>query len=188
MAGGPSLLELLGSGDFGRWLFIHGHRHRGSLGYGAGTSKAPVIFGAASFSAYPYTGQLGISRNQFYMLKLPYRDYPELKLELAGTLQAWDWADGVGWQPASTGSGIPAVAGFGHREELEYLAKRIVAHLRTVLKKNKAFVSWDELLPKFTKLPFLVPLDVTQLCKALEQYGATVLRNEQGQVSQLGVK
>lgn len=71
MKGGENLLELLGSGNFGRWIIIHGHRHYPRICYAAGSTSAPVIFGAGSLCAKLYGDIQNRARNQFYLLAFP---------------------------------------------------------------------------------------------------------------------
>ena len=50
MKNGQLLLELLGSGQLGHWLIIHGHKHHPKLCYASGGAASPVIFSAGSLS------------------------------------------------------------------------------------------------------------------------------------------
>ena len=106
MREGQQLLDLLGNGRFGRWTFVHGHKHHPKITYAAGGATSPIVLSAGSFAAVLYP-ELGTeARNQFYLLTFNLTDMD--RFGLVGSGQAWDWATSRGWVPASSGSGLPA--------------------------------------------------------------------------------
>jgi predicted phosphodiesterase len=123
MMGGGALLEILGSGNFGNWIIIHGHKHHPKLEYAAGGSTAPIVFAAGSASAVLYKELQTVSRNQFYILSFPYSEYDTYGF--VGTFQTWNWATGQGWFPASRVEQLPAIGGFGWRGNILSLAKDV---------------------------------------------------------------
>jgi hypothetical protein len=50
MRDGQQFLQLIGSGEFGSWIVIHGHKHHPKITYAAGGNTSPVVFSAGSFS------------------------------------------------------------------------------------------------------------------------------------------
>ena len=106
MTNGSLLLELLGSGEFGRWLVVHGHKHHPKLTYASGGAASAVIFSAGSLSVDIQHELQGHSRNQFYLIDLPLNEIA--KGRFVGRIEAWDWTNGRGWIPAGPSSGLPS--------------------------------------------------------------------------------
>jgi 3',5'-cyclic AMP phosphodiesterase CpdA len=180
MREGQELLDLLGCGLFGNWLFIHGHKHHPKITYAAGGVVSAVVFSAGSFSAALYPELGTAARNQFYVLTL---EFPWLeKYGLAGRGQAWDWASSEGWLPASAGSGLPAAFGFGIRSELNSICQRVSAGMA-----SKEMASWDHLATAVPELNFLIPIDLRALNHALSiQFHIEILFDKFDRPYQLG--
>src|ERR1039458_1676051 len=51
MKNGQLLLDLLGGGQVGQWLVIHGHKHHPRISYASGGSNSPAVFSAGSLCA-----------------------------------------------------------------------------------------------------------------------------------------
>lgn len=183
MKGGEALIDLLGSGEHGRWLIVHGHRHWPHLTYGPGGATSPVIFAAGSFSAVLYPELQGRARNQFYVLDLPVHDFATIGQGLVGEFYAWDWIPNVGWQAAQEGSGLPHRGGFGSRQGGD-LASDQIAHAVTA--SGNSFMSWEQLCKQLTWLRFALPSDVALCIKQLRsKHGLDVLMSH-GRPAQVG--
>jgi hypothetical protein len=183
MKGGDALIALLGSGQHGRWLIVHGHKHCPRLCYAAGGIASPVVFSAGSLSAVLYPELQNRARNQFYLLDLPWTRFSEFELEIAGRFQAWDWIHAKGWQPATSRSGLPSSGGFGYRPEASVLAAKIKAGLQ-----GKPFAPWDDILGIEPKLAFLTPDDLNVLAHQLaKSHSLELIRDEFGVVRQVGL-
>lgn len=152
MESGNALIEVLGSGEHGEWLIVHGHKHHPRISYAAGSSQSPVVFSAGSFSGPIYDELSCIARNQFYMIELPARS----QIGLVGKIRAWTWTHGKGWL-ASAGSsdGLPALAAFGCRERPQTLAFQIQKALGSL-----PYVAWDEMVSMFPSIDYLLPEDI----------------------------
>jgi 3',5'-cyclic AMP phosphodiesterase CpdA len=181
MKNGELLLNMLGSGDFGRWLIIHGHKHHPKVTYAKGSSTSPVIFSAGSLCANLYLQLQTKARNQFYLITLPFNDQD---YGLVGIIQAWDWAYGDGWAPAaSSNSGLPAISAFGYRGDPRILAKKINELLTT---RDVAKLEWDTVSASLPEVTYLLPQDLHTLDQELKsRYGLTFLE-EGGRPREVG--
>jgi hypothetical protein len=141
MEGAPELLNLLGSGEYGHWLIVHGYKHHPRLRYASGTGAAPVILSAGSFSAELYLELQTRARNQFYVVELDAGAAGQLGLGLAGQVRAWDWVAAKGWDLAARRSGLPAHGGFGYRAAGDVIASD-VADLVAV--SQTGYMTWQE--------------------------------------------
>ena len=184
MEGAPELLNLLGSGDFGHWLVIHGHKHHPRLRYASGTGFAPAILSAGSFSAELYLELQTRARNQFYLVELDPDAAVGLGLGLAGRVRAWDWVAAKGWEMAAKRSGLPARGGFGYRAAGDAIAAQIAA---LVGSSQAGYLTWEEVTSDRPELNFLLPEDTEALCDRLRSEGLKVLVDHKtGSVEQIG--
>jgi hypothetical protein len=159
MHGGQSLLDLLGSGDFGEWLVVHGHKHHPKISYAAGTASSPIVFAAGSLCANLFKTVQASARNQFYLLSF---DLEEIeRTGLVGTFRAWDWIVDTGWVQASNGSGLPASGAFGSRSKPVQLAKKIAALVTGPIMK------WSELLAVCPDVVHVIPSDLKTILRSL---------------------
>jgi hypothetical protein len=156
MKNGQLLLDMLGSGSFGNWIVVHGHKHHPKLCYASGGATSPVIFSAGSLSVDIQHELQGWSRNQFYILRMPVESSSHHCF--VGSIDAWDWSCGIGWIPAGPTSGLPRRSGFGCRDDTHAIASAIAGVLR-----NRQLMLWDRVKEQLPKLEYLIPQDVTAL-------------------------
>lgn len=183
MKGGETLIDLLGSGDHGRWLVVHGHRHWPHLTYGPGGATSPVIFAAGSLSAVLYPELQSRARNQFYILELPVKDFAAIGQGLVGEFWAWDWIANVGWQPAQEGSGLPHHGGFGSRHGGDIASDQIAEAMTA---SGNSFMSWEQLCNQLGWLRYALPSDIGLCVKQLQaKHGLAVLMDH-GRPGQVG--
>lgn len=159
MIGGRALLDLLGSGVYGRWLVVHGHKHHAKLEYAAGGASPPVIFAAGSVAAVLFRELQTVARNQFYVIEFPLDQFESLGF--VGQFQSWDWTSGHGWISAPKGSRLPAHGGFGWRGDINVLARQLN---RAV---TRTTVKWSVLAKQFPHINYVLPQDLEQLVRLL---------------------
>jgi 3',5'-cyclic AMP phosphodiesterase CpdA len=181
MANGDRLLELLGSGKYGSWMVIHGHRHVPKLQYAQGSSTSPVIFSAGSLSATIFPRARRRASNQFYIVEFPKVDL-SLNVTLPGRILAWDWAHGIGWTPAGADSGLPAISGFGHRGGTGPLAHRIAS----LIPDDAGWAKWSDVEASVPEVMFLTPSDMQGLRAELQRRGLGVTESHPGVPAQVG--
>ncbi|MBF0333421.1 MAG: metallophosphoesterase [Alphaproteobacteria bacterium] len=181
MDGADRLIALLGSGRFGQWLVIHGHKHRPKLCYAAGSGSAPVIFGAGSLAAMLYPHLAAQARNQFHLVTMPYSIFDELGIELAGTIASWDWVPLRGWQKAGKDSGLPHAAGFGYRPSFIKDIRRI----KEIVDDRSLFVDWTVILSKMPELRYILPEDANRLARCLRENEIDYTCDDDGVIKQL---
>lgn len=155
MRSGQLLLDALGSGKYGRWLVIHGHKHHPKVTYAAGGSTSPVVFAAGSVSARLYSALATVARNQFYIISLFTNPHPAVPF--GGLVDVWDWAAGRGWKKAGPDSGLPCRFGFGCRTDPVALA----AQISTGLQHDKA--DWSDVVARHPEVEYLLPQDFALL-------------------------
>lgn len=159
MRSGQLLVELLGSGHYGDWIIVHGHKHHPKICYAHGSSTAPVIFSAGSLCHVLFPELATVAQRQFYLLQFPIARYSDLGF--AGTFRAWDWEFKSGWGKPTRKSGLPAQGGFGHKTNLRLLAGGIFRWI------NGRVVPWSEFIAQFPTFEFLLPQDAAITLKTL---------------------
>lgn len=182
MRNGQLLLDALGSGDYGDWLLIHGHKHHAKLAYAGGpTSDTPVVFAAGSLSALPWLGTSGRTANQFYMITVG--KATESGYGLIGRVESWDWSIGLGWTPAISAdrSGLPHECGFGFRNP-KSLVKPIVDLFEA---RAEQIITWQSVLAAAPALEFLLPGDFARLEKSLIKQHKLKIVLDSGQPHQI---
>ena len=160
MTNGQLLLDKLGSGDFGKWLLIHGHKHHPKLTYAAGGNSSPVVFSAGSLIRSPLSRPPKPPRNQFYVFDLPSPTMPT---------PAWSVraVPGIG-QAASARthagptSGLAWKSGFSFLRDIDVLAAKIA-------KKVITAKSWEKTVNWFPEVSYLVPLAASNLYRVLKE-------------------
>jgi len=168
MRQGQLLLDLLGSGNYGDWIVIHGHKHHPKITYAAGGTNSPVIFAAGSLSSKIFLPASSVARNQFYIMTVDAGHFPSMGC--VGTVKAWDWAQGTGWIPSGEDSGLPAQFGFGTRSNVNILADEVMTFL------GKRAMKWEDLLGKMNSLMFLLPQDMRRLERALAAHNVEIMK------------
>jgi predicted phosphodiesterase len=178
MRHGQLLLNLLGSGHFGDWIVIHGHKHHPKITYAAGGASAPVVFSAGSLASKLFIPVQSVSRNQFYLISIE----PERieTLGIAGTGRAWDWAHGTGWVPSGDDSGLPANFGFGAKLKAGAVTSQILPLVQA------APLDWNHLLVQLPIVRYILPTDLKLLEEHLREHGITITRDRSGPV-QIGL-
>ncbi len=161
MKQGQLLLDMLGSGAYGRWLVIHGHKHHPKISYAAGGGGSATVFSAGSLCSTLYPGLQTVARNQFYLIEIDPGQCEELGL--VGVVRAWDWALGSGWIEARDGSGLPSEFGFGTRTDPKLLARSISSSLH-----GPDSVSWETLLSAVPPLKYVLPQDLKRIGEELD--------------------
>lgn len=180
MKEGSRLISLLGSGKYGQWIIIHGHKHHPKLCYAQGSAMSPIVFAAGSFSAALYQELRTAARNQFYIIELPFQS--PAQMGLVGSFRAWDWIAEKGWQPAGTQSGLPARGGFGCRLHPPALAKEVSDALN-----GRESAPWQQMTQAIPALHYLLPNDLVHLQQSLEDvHKLQILSDANGFPRQIG--
>ena len=162
MRDGQQFLQLIGSGEFGSWIVIHGHKHHPKITYAAGGNTSPVVFSAGSFSVL-LDPQHGSQQNTFHLLEI---ESDEVGSTLRGQARTFEFDFGRGWRPAHEDSAVPYQAGFGFRGDLRQLACNIADAIPDTMK------TIGELASQLPDLQYLLPSDRTYLFAILrKQHG-----------------
>jgi 3',5'-cyclic AMP phosphodiesterase CpdA len=163
MRGGQLLLELLGTGEFGKWLVVHGHKHMPKLTYAAGGAGSPVVLSAGSLGVELYRELQTRARNLFHIVEIP--AVAPVGLGLCGVVRSWEWRSGYGWTRATASAGIPHECGFGYRGDVAALASAIA----TQAAANP--MSWQDVIAATPEARYLTPQDQTTLQRSLSDLG-----------------
>lgn len=159
MREGQQFLQLIGSGDLGSWIVIHGHKHHPKITYAAGGNTSPVVFSAGSFSVLLHP-QHGSQQNTFHLLEI---ETDAVSSTLRGQARTFEFDFGRGWRPANEDSAIPYEAGFGFRGDLHRLAAQVAAAIPDNMK------TIGELASQLPDLRYLLPCDRTHLFAILRK-------------------
>ena len=174
MQGAELLMRVLS--QFGDWLIVHGHKHRGWVYYAAGSGDAPVVLSSSSFGANLGSDDFGrIARRQFHLVEFHDSAGPR------GLVHTWTH-DGVEWIEAGGGHMLSGQSGFGWKTSLLGLADR----LRSQTLANDG-VSKEELLALEPNIPYLSHDDRDRLSKFLKNHDSpvAVLRESDGNIREL---
>ncbi|MEQ1885192.1 MAG: metallophosphoesterase [Bryobacteraceae bacterium] len=156
MKQGQLLLDVLGSGQHGRWLVIHGHKHHPKMSYAAGGGGSAIVFAAGSLCSTLYPELQTVARNQFYLVTI---DPAKCSGGLVGRVQAWDWASGIGWIQGRDNSGLPAHSGFGLRADPSLVAKR----LAEIVDASPTPIPWVTLTQNYSDILYALPQDLNRI-------------------------
>jgi predicted phosphodiesterase len=182
MEGADHLIRLLGSGEYGQWLVVHGHKHHPKLQYGAGGLISPVVFGAGSLCASLYAELAARARNQFYILDIDPAAANQYNLDVAGKIRAWDWIPNAGFKPAGIDSGLPHMTGFGYRATVTAIASRIAA----LFSAKVPYLRWSELVNSLPELDYLLYTDIGAVLHHLKSVHAiNSIRDSRGAILEL---
>ena len=180
MRDGDRLIDLLGGGDLGQWMVVHGHKHFPNIAYSAGRSQSPIIFSCGSFSARLYMELQTRARNQFYIVEIPLDKVRDLGL--VGRILAWDWSVGKGWIcPDGDSSGLTRLTPFGSKENPFSLATRLSESLG-----GASFATWAELVEGIPSLEFVLPDDLHDLERTLKTKHQLAITWQNGRPAELG--
>lgn len=176
MLGADQLLSMIGSGHFGTWLVIHGHKHRPKMFYAPGGGSAPVILSAASLSYNASRDSTNKCPNQFHLVTLNRSVAKQLHQGLAGEVRSWDWDYGRGWSPPASAKGLPVRTGFGYRGDAASLATLINDYLEA---NDFKTLDWRQLVQKFPGADHLLPHDMQAFRHTLKaSYALNILERE----------
>lgn len=181
MRDASALLDDLGSGDYGSWLVIHGHRHWPALSHAGGGRAAPVVFSAGSFSAVLYPEIQSLARNQFYILEIEDTTpgYPIL-----GRFRAWDWVSDQGFLPAQDRSGLSHSGGFGGMLTGAQLADQVREMFG---EDDNNYVEWGAVTGLVPGVLHAMPTDFAQFEKVLKtSHRLEILKHHDGTPAQVG--
>lgn len=160
MKGAHALVEMLSDSDIGRWLVIHGHRHRPRL-YQTNDSTGPFVLSAASFGATKCDDPQNPSPNQAHLVIVDVDEMEECKFFPSGVVKTFSWVPGTHWSHDYT-AGLPPNTCFGYRGSIDELSSDI----------NKAItsetpVNWPDLIREIPKLGYLHYKQLDELKKCL---------------------
>jgi len=181
MMGAHALMQLMRSSEYGRWLVIHGHRHRARV-YQPGGATGPWVLSAASFGATRDRDYDNQSPNQAHLIELDFDVMSRLGLRPAGTVRTWTWRKGLGWSSdRAERGGLPPTTGFGFRGSIDHLAAQISGHVGDRVRR------WDEVRAALPEAAFLPHDQVDELRKVLlAEHGIQILIKEDGAPHELG--
>jgi hypothetical protein len=176
MVGAHALLQTLSSSDHGRWLVIHGHRHRARLFQPGGTT-GPWVLSAASFSATRDRDYENRSPNQAHLIEIDFAGMERLDLRPAGTIQSWTWTPPMGWlSERFEPGGLPPLTGFGFRGSIDALAHNISDFIGTLPRRT-----WPDVCQSLPMASYVSHDQLTELRKVLKAtYKVNVAANEDG--------
>jgi len=183
---GGDLVDLLSRHpSIGRWIIIHGHKHIPQLVNAVSVSSSgPLVLCAASLGHRLWHPINTVVRNQFHILDASNDPVPAVG-SVRGEVHSFFWGYGIGWAPAeSTGSGLPAQAGFGCVEDPKTLAKQIIDMMNDpagVIDLLRA----SDLLARFPQLRYQLPSDASFLRTVLRANGFDLIEHR-GRLTQLG--
>lgn len=172
MIRGDRLIKVLGTGEYGSWMIVHGHRHVASFQLGHGDNDRPYIFSAGSLGVILQTFYYpDRPPNQFYMI-----EFDLLKIEeqggLYGTIKAWDWHFGKGWKRAEENASVPGKSGFGSRTKPLVLAKQVAEYIKGKASESGTStiygISEDDVAKSLPDISYLMPTERLRFKQALE--------------------
>lgn len=158
------------------WLVIHGHKHLYRLTKSNGSEYSPVVLGAASFGALLSGEIANKTKNQFYIIELS-MIAEDGKHRLRGSIESIYW-DGSTWSTCSeTSHGLPHGCGFDQSSPVRasILARRIK---ETIEASSPPVLTWVELREKIDPLKYLMPKDIENLQKRLDEIGVSRTPNQ----------
>ena len=186
MKSGDRLINELVNARLGPWLIIHGHKHLPRISYASGSSGAPTIFSAGSFSAKLPAEYATKAQNEFYILELEIPPSDNKSSTLKGTIFTWNWNYGTGWQRSSSSAGLGVGAAFGAKMDVAAKAQDLATQLKST--SPGLSVLWDDICSNNLELKYLIPEDKDEFLHHLkEDHNIISLRGEDGDVKELQV-
>ena len=173
MVNGEGLLDVLGSGQFGRWVVFHGHTHEPSLRQAPGDSCSPLIFGAGSATANLSNPAFSGVSNQVYVVDFPVDCLSAGRL--VGTFTTHMYSPGRGWAPQPSDMSLPMVGGFGSEVPWPQLSKQIRDRITD---GGEPEVAWASLVESVPDLPYVLPTDMQRILDELKSKGYEFLRKD----------
>lgn len=181
MVNAHALVDMMSCADHGRWMVIHGHRHRARL-FQTGGTTGPFVLSAASFAATRDRDYDNTSPNQAHLVELDSEGMVTHDFYPAGQIRSWTWQSGMGWLSERFGEGgLPPLTGFGFRGSVDALARTISAHVTNPPCK------WSAICEKEPQAAYLDYTQFRDLRKILKlSFGVHVLIGEDGQPVECG--
>lgn len=180
MIRGDRLLNILGSGEYGSWMVVHGHRHVPHFHFASGDNDRAYVFSAGSIGVILSTHFYPTKPpNQFYVVEFDLDQISERGTGLLGLVNAWNWHLGTGWQPAAETDPIPAQSGFGNRLPATHLAEQVASLIKGKAKDRQGDVIMleDEVARSYPDISFLLPTEREKFKNSLEHAGVSVGRS-----------
>ncbi|MEY9180901.1 putative amidohydrolase [Bradyrhizobium sp. USDA 326] len=180
MVRGDRLLNILGSGKYGSWMVIHGHRHVPHFHAASGDTDRAYVFSAGSvgviLSTHFYPSR---PPNQFYVLQFDLQEIESRGTGIFGRVNAWNWNLGIGWHPAGENDPIPAQSGFGNRLPASFLADQVASLMKSRASESGGDVIMleDDIAKAYPDVAFLLPSEREKFRDCLEQKGISVGRS-----------
>jgi len=171
MSGAGKLIEKLAKTTQSPWMVIHGHQHFPEIDYGRGSSLAPIIMSAGSFSARLSGMHALASPNQFYLVELadPCDEYDGWFP--CGIVRAWHWTPSEEWHRSPLQQRIPYGAGFGCKMNPTQSVQRLLGVLDAA---EEPFITLGDVYSAEPQLEFLLPTDLELVISSLEKEGIKV--------------
>lgn len=175
MQGAHGLINFLSDAQFGRWLVLHGHRHRARL-YQTGGAAGPYVLSAGSFGATRDKDYSNTSPNQVHFVDLDFAAMDAHHFYPAGRIRSWTWVEGAGWiDKGSPGGGLPPQTAFGFRGSLDKEAFDM-AHLVAAAGIG---IEWQRVVDDSPARAFLDYAQLDDIKKQLaSQHGIELKRDE----------
>lgn len=165
MRGAHALVDMLSDSDIGRWLVIHGHRHRPRL-YQTNDSTGPFVLSAASFGATKLGDPQNPSPNQAHLINLDLDEMKKRRFLPAGSIKSLSRPPGMAWSNTYYASGgLPPSSNFGFRGSVDELAADVNDAI-----VGKTPMKWDDLSKKIPKISYLHYKQLEELNKCLKKY------------------
>jgi hypothetical protein len=176
MIGAHGVVQLLSSSDHGRWLAIHGHRHRARL-FQPGGATGPWVLSAASFAATRDHDYENRSPNQAHLIEIDFMGMRRLDLKPAGQIRSWTWTPPMGWlADRFEPGGLPPITGFGFRGSIDALAHQI-----SDLIGEQARSTWERVCSALPGCAYVTSDQLIELRKVLRiTYNIAVVVTDDG--------
>jgi predicted phosphodiesterase len=174
---GDQLLDVLG--EFGYQFIIHGHRHEPRITRHQSQSLSQLVFAAGSFSAQ--LGELASrTKNLFHHVEL---EAEGAQSGIVGRIRTWEFTFGVGWQEATEQS-----ARLPYESALVSPMPTVQTDILIQLcdQCTGGVMRLPDIQEQCPQLLKLLPSEVNHHIEMLRSRGYKLLRDEQGQIIQIG--